>query len=167
MTQSTHNEYDPRTAPDTDPFVPLHSVSVFGELVERSDLEPVVVFQHDPYCPISRKAYREMVGAPVQAALVDVTHDEELSRTIEQQTGVRHESPQVLVFRSGEVVWNASHSKITGKAVTRAVQRASADSFGEADSECGIACGTRAAPKDATYDNANVLAWLRSLWSHQ
>ena len=167
MTQPTHNEYDARTAADTGRFVPLHSVSAFGELVERSDLETVVVFQHDPYCPISRKAYREIARAPVQAVLVDVTYDEELSRTIEQQTGVRHESPQVLVFRSGEVVWNASHFKITGKAVTRAVQRASADSSGQADSECGIACGTRAAPKDAASDNANVLAWLRSLWSHQ
>ncbi len=128
MTQPTHNQYDARTAADTGRFVPLHSVSAFGELVEPSDLETVVVFQHDPYCPISRKAYREIAGEPVQAVLVDVTHDEELSRTIEQQTGVRHESPQVLVFRSSKVVWNASHFKITGNAVTRAVQRASADS---------------------------------------
>jgi bacillithiol system protein YtxJ len=167
MTEPTHNEYDAWTAPDTGRFVPLHSVSAFGELLERSDLETVVVFQHDPYCPISRKAYREIAGAPVRALLVDVTHDEELSRTIEQQTGVRHESPQVLVFRSGEVVWNASHFKITRKAVTRAVQGVSADSFGEADSDCGIACGTRATQKDGASDTANLLAWLRSLWSHQ
>jgi monothiol bacilliredoxin len=167
MTQPMHNEYDALTGADTGRFVPLHSASAFGELVERSHLETVVVFQHDPYCPISCKAYREIAGAPVRAVLVDVTHDDELSRTIEQQTGVRHESPQVLVFRSGEVVWNASHFKITRKAVTRAVQRVSADSLGEPDSDCGTACGTRAAQKDAASDNANLWAWLRSLWSHQ
>jgi bacillithiol system protein YtxJ len=167
MIQSTHNENDANTPRDAAQFVPLRSVFGLGELVERSQLEPVVVFEHDPYCQISRRAYHEMMGVPVLAALVDVAQDQDLSRRIEEQTGVRHESPQVLVLRSGKVVWNASHFKITRKAVTRAVQRASADNFGEAESHCGIACGSRAAPQSGARASANVLSWLRSLWDHQ
>src|SRR5690348_11749003 len=82
-------------------LVPLRSVSALGELIERSETEPVLLFQHDPYCPISCWAYSELAGLPIDAAVVDVAQDEYLSRTIEERTGVRHESPQVLVFRSG------------------------------------------------------------------
>jgi bacillithiol system protein YtxJ len=147
--------------------VPLRSVSALGELVRRSDLEPVVVFQHDPDCPISRGAYREMAGVPGQAVLIDVAQDHDVSRTIEERTGVRHESPQVLVFRSGEVVWNASHSKIARTAVMRAVQRASADSLGEPESDRGTGRGSRALRSDGASDIASGLSWLRSLWDHQ
>ena len=167
MTQSTHNDGDATTARDAARFVPLRSVNALGELVERSALEPVVVFQHDPFCPISRRAYHELTGLPVQTALVDVAQDASLSRRIEERTGIRHQSPQVLVFRSGKVVWNASHLKITRNAVARAVQHASADSLGEAGSGCGIACGRRPTPKEAASDKAHVMSWLRSLCDHQ
>jgi bacillithiol system protein YtxJ len=166
MPQPTHD--DPGTAPDPAQFVPLRSVSALGELVERSAAEPVVLFQHDPYCPISRKAYRELAGAPVRAAVVDVAEDEHLSRTIEQRTGVRHESPQVLVFRSGMVVWNASHFKITRRAVTRAVQRAATgDVVDEPESEYGGACGTRGGLEERPSESLNLVSWLHSLWDRQ
>ena len=167
MIQSTHNDIDANTAGDISHFVPLRSVGALSELVERSEVEPVVVFQHDPYCPISRRAYREMMAVPGQAALVDVSQDEQLSRRIEERTGVRHGSPQVLVLRSGKVVWNASHYKITHKAVTRAVQRASTDSVGGVDSDCGFACGSRPAANGGAPTSASVLSWLRSVWDHQ
>ena len=164
MRQSNH---DARTVGDAAEFVPLRSVSALGELVERSETEPVVLFQHDPYCPISRRAYHELAGTPVRAALVDVAQDEHLSRTIEERTGVRHESPQVLVFRSGRVAWNASHFEITRSAVTRAVQRASGEVVDEPEAECGAACGSRAALRKGPSGSPNVASWLRSLWDQQ
>jgi bacillithiol system protein YtxJ len=94
-------------------FVPLRSISALGDLIERSDLQPVVLFQHDPFCPISRIAYRELASAAIEAAVVNVAQDQHLTRKIEERTQVRHESPQVLVFRSRKVVWNASHFGIT------------------------------------------------------
>ena len=122
MRQPNHD--DTRTVRAAAHFVPLRSVSALGELIERSEAEPVLLFQHDPYCPISRRAYSELAGLAMDAAVVDVAQGEYLSPTIEERTGVRHESPQLLVLRSGKVAWNASHLKITRRAVTRAVQRA-------------------------------------------
>jgi hypothetical protein len=37
---------------------------------------------------------------------------------------VMHESPQVIVLRNGQVVWNASHFRITADAVAEAVREA-------------------------------------------
>ncbi len=149
-------------------LVPLRSVSALGELIERSEAEPVLLFQHDPYCPISRTAFSELAGPAIDAAVVDVAQDEYLSRTIEERTRVRHESPQLLVFRSGKVAWNASHLKITRRAVTRAVQRAtSGEVFDEPEAACGAACGSPAAGQERPSDSPNVLNWLRRLWDQQ
>jgi bacillithiol system protein YtxJ len=57
-------------------------------------------------------------------ALVEVQRARELSTEIENRLGVAHESPQVLVLRNGEVVWNASHFEITADAVAEAVRGA-------------------------------------------
>ena len=156
-----------RAARNAAQFVPLRSTTALSDLIERSHLEPTVLFQHDPYCPISRRAYNELASTPVHAAVVDVAHDSYLSRTIEERTGVRHESPQVLVFRSGKVVWSASHFQIRGGALTRAVQRAASHDVGdEVEAECGAACGGRA-KKQAATASQNVLAAFRSLWDQQ
>lgn len=161
-------KHDDRGARDAASFVPLRSISTLGELFERSEMEPVILFQHDPYCPISRRAYRELSGAPFRAALVDVAQDESLSRTIEKRTGVPHESPQVLVFRSGKVVWDASHLKITRGAVTRAVQLAASGELVDTPGlACGGACGSRAAPRGQAGQSRTVVSWLRSLWHQQ
>lgn len=44
-----------------------------------------------------------------------------ISRWIADHTGVRHESPQALLFRDGQVVWNASHHRISERSLERAV----------------------------------------------
>jgi bacillithiol system protein YtxJ len=103
-------------------FVGVRDVSELDHVVARSHDAPVILFQHDPYCPVSARAYRELSGAPIEAALVDVAHDQPVSRSIEERTGVRHESPQVLVVRDGQVVWSASHRAITRRAVTAALR---------------------------------------------
>ena len=36
--------------------------------------------------------------------------------------GVKHESPQAILFHNGEVVWHASHGAITVESLTRAIQ---------------------------------------------
>jgi bacillithiol system protein YtxJ len=147
-------------------FVPLRSISALGELIQRSDLEPVVLFQHDPYCPISRRAYCELASAAIPAAVVDVADDQQITQRIEERTRVRHESPQVLVFRSGRVVWSASHFGITRAAVTHAVARAASGEPGDnAEAEGGAVCGRcSAAPNTVAGGRWNVLSALRSLW---
>ena len=114
--------WGPPAAQETARFVPLRAVGALDSLVERSHAQPVIVFQHDPFCPISRRAQRELAGLPIEAALVDVARDGAVSRMLEQRTGVPHESPQVLVFRAGRVAWTASHFGITRGALARALQ---------------------------------------------
>jgi bacillithiol system protein YtxJ len=72
---------------------------------------------------MSAAAYREMSDFEGEVALVEVQRARELSREIENRTGIKHESPQIIVLRNGQVVWDASHFQITREAVTEAVSK--------------------------------------------
>ncbi len=105
-------------------FVPVAKVTALEGLFARSSDAPVVLFLHDGGCPISARAYREMVQLGGEVPLIDVRRSKTLSRAIEDRTGVRHESPQVIVLRDGRAVWSASHATITTDAVEDAVREA-------------------------------------------
>jgi len=92
------------------------------ELFERSKQAPVLVFKHDPYCPISAAAHRAMTQVKGDIALVDVAHDQDVASAVTKRTGIRHESPQVIVLKDGRATWSASLWDITPDAVNAAAR---------------------------------------------
>ncbi|GAC1431316.1 MAG: hypothetical protein NVSMB65_04830 [Chloroflexota bacterium] len=110
------------TGPTT--FVPVETVAALDPLFAPST-GPVVLFLHDPFCPISAGAYRQMTRLGSEVALVNVQRARDISHSIEQSTGVRHESPQVIILKHGRAVWSASHGAITAPAVLAAVRKGS------------------------------------------
>jgi len=107
-------------------FIALTEMSDLERALERSEDNPVWIFQHDPFCPISRAAWTEVARYDGNIDLVDVAGRHALVRAIEARTGVRHESPQVLLLRHRQAVWSASHFAITAAAMTKAASRADA-----------------------------------------
>lgn len=82
-----------------------------------------VLYKHSSLCGTSARAARQVrafmadrPGVPVY--LVDVIRDQPLSREIARRLSVRHESPQALVLRAGEVVWSGSHGAVTAENLT-------------------------------------------------
>ena len=108
-------------------FVPLSDSGELDTWFSRSHQHSVTLFLHDPSCPISAHAFRQMAHVAAEIALVDVSSSRDITRSIEQRTGVRHESPQVLVLRDGQAVWSASHYGITTIAVEAPQQHAAGD----------------------------------------
>ncbi len=107
----------------SDRFVDVTNAQRLDELMAHSNDEPVVLFKHSVTCPISAHARREMERfTEADVNIVTVQRARELSRAIEQRTGVRHESPQALVIRNGNVVWDASHYDVTADAVRAAIE---------------------------------------------
>lgn len=86
------------------------------------------IFKHSTRCPISAGAKREFdqfaeaYNGEGKLYLVDVIANRAVSGEISSQTGVIHQSPQVLVVRNGSVAWHASHWSITQKALRDAVE---------------------------------------------
>jgi bacillithiol system protein YtxJ len=53
-------------------------------------------------------------------ALIVVQQSRDVSGEVEKRTGVRHETPQIIIVRNGEAVWDASHWAIKSDAVESA-----------------------------------------------
>jgi bacillithiol system protein YtxJ len=106
-------------------FLKISDRDDLDTLLDDSKLRPVVVFKHSTACPISAAAYREMEKFEGDVSLVVVQTARDVSRELASITGIRHESPQVLVLRDGKAVWNASHFQIKADTVARAIESAS------------------------------------------
>ena len=101
-------------------FIEVSSVDDLNTLFDQSATATVILYNHDPYCPISARAIREMQKVNDTVALIDVSRGQQLSSAIAERTGIRHESPQVIVLKGGHPTWNASHFAITAGAVEQA-----------------------------------------------
>lgn len=91
-------------------------------LLTDSREKPVIVFKHSNACSISARAYREMEKFEGQVNLLEVQSAREISRELANLTGIRHETPQVIVLRDGKAVWNASHFDVTARDVAKALE---------------------------------------------
>jgi bacillithiol system protein YtxJ len=105
-------------------LLPLVSREVFDDVAAAG---PVVVFKHSSACWLSMAARRQVkrfaTDRPdIPVYVLDVLEDVSLSREIERRCGIRHESPQVIVFRRGIPVWNASHRGVTARGLAEAVE---------------------------------------------
>lgn len=83
---------------------------------------PHVLYKHSPHCFFSVRARRRILelvdrvpDLPVYE--VDVIHDRATSNEAEERFGVRHESPQAIVFCDGQLVWHGSHGAVTVEAI--------------------------------------------------
>src|SRR5690625_2675189 len=98
------------------------------ELVTSDDLEKVreestqhqaFIFKLSTTCPVSADSFDqyntfiERKENEIAAYFVKVRETREVSNQIAEETGVQHQSPQILFVKDREVLWNTSHSKIT------------------------------------------------------
>ncbi|OCA91410.1 thioredoxin [Bacillus sp. FJAT-27225] len=101
----------------------LESIEQFEEIVQK---EPkVMILKHSSTCPISHEAFEEYGefagGEKVPAWMLIVQEARPLSNHIAETYGIKHESPQAILFSNGQPVWNASHWKITKKNLDEAL----------------------------------------------
>ena len=105
--------------------------------VEASKEEPVLIFKHSTECSVSGGAYRRLASylkdrgesAP-KTYLVKVIERRPVSKKIEADMKVTHESPQTLLLDDGKAIWNTSHEAITAESLHKAIDAVSQESNG-------------------------------------
>ena len=102
-------------------FFRIDDRATLDNLISNSKQQAVIIFKHSNACPISSRAYREMEQLE-GVNLLEIQAAPEISREIEKLTGVRHESPQVILMRDGKAVWNASHFDVNAASVSKALE---------------------------------------------
>jgi bacillithiol system protein YtxJ len=108
------------------PYVLIESWEQMEEFLAGND--KLLLFKHSTRCPVSAQAFDEFqrflntdAGRRVPAAVVHVIEQRDVSNTVSERFGIRHESPQVMWIKEGKVVWYTSHSNITAEKIGRAV----------------------------------------------
>jgi bacillithiol system protein YtxJ len=107
---------------------PLSGLDDLDRALAATDERPLLLFKHSFSCGVSAEALDELVahlndGAlDASYAMVTVQTHREVSNAVAKRLGVRHESPQALLIRGGQVVWSASHFRVTAAAVEAAFQ---------------------------------------------
>jgi len=88
-----------------------------------------LIFKHSAACGTSAFAFRGTekilpeISGNVDFYIIEVRSQRKLSDFIAQKTGVRHESPQLLLLKNGEVLWHASHSAINPESVGKHIEK--------------------------------------------
>ena len=87
------------------------------QIVSKSQNRPQVIFKHSSRCSISSVALQHLqkVSQPsdIDFYFLDLLSFRGLSNNIAQVFSVPHESPQVLVIRDGQCVYEESHMGIS------------------------------------------------------
>jgi bacillithiol system protein YtxJ len=102
-------------------FLKIDNHAALENLLTDSTNKPVIVFKHSNACSISARAYREMEKLD-NVNLLEVQSARAISNEVADLTGIRHETPQVIILRDGKAVWNASHFDVVAADVMKAVE---------------------------------------------
>ena len=99
-------------------WIHIRSNEDYLEAVDSSNETDVVVFKHSTRCGISASALHELLEkwdlaeSRLKLYYLDLITYRSVSNYIEEHTSVRHQSPQIILFRSGEPIFNTSHFRI-------------------------------------------------------
>ncbi|MBM4762595.1 bacillithiol system redox-active protein YtxJ [Bacillus sp. B15-48] len=100
----------------------IESIEEFSKLFEEEG--SFFFVKHSLTCPISQAAFEEYEKFSSDSSLpcyyLAVQEARPLSNHIAERFHVKHESPQAILFTRSNVVWHASHWKITEKSLQAA-----------------------------------------------
>ena len=125
--RKTSSAASPAPKPDSEPGA-IPEILSEADFDRLRDNPSAVLFKHSPSCPVSRAAMREVrdfvaANPAVPVSLIHVVHSRALSQRVAGITKIRHESPQTIVFRNGEVIGDLSHEGVTAEELETVLAR--------------------------------------------
>ena len=107
-------------------WINLKSVHQLDEIKELSKTKAQVIFKHSTRCPVSDMAKSRLERNEQPEAtdfyFLDLLKFRSLSDKIAEDFAVSHESPQVLLIRNMECVYEESHSGIDMVEITEQIR---------------------------------------------
>ncbi|MEQ8625585.1 MAG: bacillithiol system redox-active protein YtxJ [Vicingaceae bacterium] len=105
----------------------LESLSELEQLVGSSQKNDntVAIFKHSTRCAISSMAKSRLekswqkVNADIPIYILNLIEHRDISDKIAEHFNVPHQSPQLILVKSGNAVYNASHISISSKAAAK------------------------------------------------
>lgn len=112
------------------PWVFVTSMEQFNQIIQTTHEKPVLLFKHSTRCSISAMVLNsfeskwstgnELCGL----YFVDLLQHRDISNEIAAVTGITHQSPQVIVLKGSEIVYDDSHSGIDPRRIESILRKA-------------------------------------------
>src|SRR5204862_8252113 len=99
-------------------FISIENNTALDRFLADANGGAEVIMKHSNTCGVSRRAYGEMSSFEGPGGLITVQEAREVSNEIEKRTGVPHETPEVLILRNDEVIFNVSHFQMNAETAT-------------------------------------------------
>jgi bacillithiol system protein YtxJ len=103
-------------------WINLNKVEQLTEIDGNSSNKTQIIFKHSTRCSVSMFAkrilsseYSEKIKTNVDIYYLDLIQFREVSNAVAKHYKVIHESPQILVIKNKNCVYNASHSDVSFK----------------------------------------------------
>ena len=108
-------------------ITPCRDENEFNQILSDCVECPIFLFKHSTRCPVSAHAHAEFTRfaeehPEIACREVLVVEQRPLSQHIAQQTGIAHQSPQVLLLCGGKVVWSSTHFSISADGLHKAFE---------------------------------------------
>ena len=98
-------------------WIELQTEAQLEEIRERSASRPQLIFKHSTRCSTSQwvksRLERSEQPAAIDFYFLDLIRYRPVSNKVADTFMIRHESPQVLLIRNGQCVYEESHMGIT------------------------------------------------------
>lgn len=98
----------------------LDRIEQLEELKEASATRPIVIFKHSTSCSISgmalnrlERSWEDEEMAIADAYYLDLISFREISNAIAEVFAVAHQSPQILIIKDGNCIYDNSHMGIS------------------------------------------------------
>jgi bacillithiol system protein YtxJ len=103
-------------------WIDLHQLEQLNEIERASFERTQVIFKHSTRCSISTMAKarldKEAFPSGADFYYLDLIAHRNISNEIAEKFKVWHESPQVLVIKNGECIYDESHMGISWQGLT-------------------------------------------------
>ena len=100
-------------------WTPIDSIDQVDGIISRSKSVPCVIFKHSTRCSISSVAKYRLEGdwdinvEEIEPYYLDLIAYRDVSNYIAEVLEVHHESPQILLIKDGECIFESSHLDIS------------------------------------------------------
>ena len=105
----------------------INEILDIKNLDEALNASKSLIFKNSMKCPVSLEAkkkieeFAELCSEKIKLYIVDVISNRDLSSEITERTGIKHQSPQVILLENGKAKWSKSHWEITLESLKKAL----------------------------------------------
>ena len=112
------------------PWINVTSTEQLSDVLHNIGDKPVLLFKHSTRCSISSMALNSFErnwtdeGDLCDLFYIDLLQHRDVSQLVAELTGVVHQSPQAIVIKGKEIVYEGTHSGIDARRIESILKKA-------------------------------------------